>query len=337
MHLVLIGFLALIATELVLYSNACGCKVPPRAPCGYLPPNQPARQQIYAGKLAEEGQWPWLAVVLQKTTRGTHFLCAGAIIDPEWILTAAHCLRSDRVSDYCVVVGHKDITDVDYDKCTPHGKRPLQLFRHPNYNYTAFHYDHSHSYSDQEKQARYHDIALLKMAKMSFDSADVGPVCLPKSNQLSVYQKARPGNYTDQWCHTAGWGDTETGSESRHLKSLKSVLWSDSRCQRSVYGQRNFIDNFYCFGGWGDGNICHGDSGAPLFCERPNGQFEAVGVASFIGYRGCTKDGGIESAIASYFVRIPTFVEWINSTMEAESEWAKKCLREWFPIPKQSG
>jgi len=325
MQLVLIGFAALIATEFVSYSNACNsitttttnCRGNLQSlsvPCGVLPPNQPSRQLIHAGNTAEEGQWPWLAMVTQDTGTLVN-LCAGAIIHTEWILTAAHCLLSDKASDYCVVIGHNDVSNLDWVKCAPLGQRPIQVFRHPIYNQTALGGIHSSRYTNTQKQIKYHDIGLIKMAPISFDSPKVGAICLPP--------QAR--NYSDQFCHVAGWGLTESGSISDRLKTLRSQIWSESDCKkRSVYGVYNFVDNFYCFGEEND-NVCKGDSGAPLFCERPNGEFEVVGVASMKGYRDCTKTGGIEDGWASYFVRVPTFLEWIQKTILANTE-LKMCL-----------
>jgi len=308
MQSVLIGFVALIATELVSYSDAL--IVPTQEPCGYLPPNQPSRQLIHAGKVAEAGQWPWMAFILQRKSNGYHSVCAGSIIDREWILTAAHCLwPSDKASDYCVVVGHNDISDLVWENCAPLGERPLQVIRYPTYNRTAVEGIFISEYSEQQKKITNYDIGLIKMAPISFATTNVGRICLP----------TEAGNYHGRSCHVAGWGDTETGSMSMHLKSLRSEIWSESECRtKSLYGywRDGLTYNLYCFGKL-NANICWGDSGAPLFCKRSNGQFEAVGVA--VGGVGsdCMPSG--DRGRASYSIRVPTLLEWISQTMETDT------------------
>jgi len=269
MQFVLIGFVALIATVLVSYTRAS--RAPTQEPCGYLPPNQPSRQQIHAGYVVEAGQWPWLAFISQTYLGYPLKFCAGAIIDREWILTAAHCLRPlDKASDYCVVVGRHNISNLDDKNCAPLGQRPLQVIPHPIFNQAALKNTDIYKLSDQQKHIMYHDIGLIKMAPMSFATADVGRICLP----------TEAGNYYDQSCHVAGWGSTKTRKKSNHLKSFRSQIWSESDCQtKSYYGVFGLTDKLYCVGD-SNANICNGDSGAPLFCKRSNGQYEVVGVAS---------------------------------------------------------
>ena len=51
--------------------------------------------------------------------------------------TGMYHLQSDKASDYCVVIGHNDVSNLDWLKCAPLGQRPIQVFRHPIYNQTA--------------------------------------------------------------------------------------------------------------------------------------------------------------------------------------------------------
>jgi secreted trypsin-like serine protease len=44
--------------------------------------------QIVGGLKAKKGQFPW-QVLIQMDGQ---FMCGGSLIDPEWVLTAAHCV-----------------------------------------------------------------------------------------------------------------------------------------------------------------------------------------------------------------------------------------------------
>jgi secreted trypsin-like serine protease len=47
--------------------------------------------QIVSGVKAVPGQFPWQVRITSITSSKTS-LCGGSLIDPEWVLTAAHCL-----------------------------------------------------------------------------------------------------------------------------------------------------------------------------------------------------------------------------------------------------
>jgi len=336
MRLVLIALVTLTTTGPMSNSDACSREVTPgpeEEPCGYLPPNQRNRQLIYDGNKAEAGQWPWMAHIRKKLVFETFtrdIRCGGAIINQEWILTAAHCTwPSEESSKYCVVVGHNDVSSFQsneiMENCTPFGQRPIKVIRHPMYNMTAHGPLINNTLTDAQKQIRYHDIALIKMAPMSFATPNVGCIRLPSET----------GDYFNQSCYAAGWGKTKTGYESDDLMHLKSKVWSEPECRTdSSYGEHDFVANFYCFGEATD-NVCNGDSGGPLMCENSNGQFEAVGVASIADYFNCSLGpGGIQEGRASYFIRNQLFLQWINETIEANTDTKSDSLPEnWDSMP----
>src|SRR5262249_903495 len=66
--------------------------------------------RVVGGTLAAEGAWPWQVAIYFKQADGTFMLgCGGSIVNPRWVLSAAHCfLRSSdttvRVASELLVV-----------------------------------------------------------------------------------------------------------------------------------------------------------------------------------------------------------------------------------------
>ncbi|NWU72492.1 CTRC protein, partial [Pterocles burchelli] len=87
----------------VLLGYAYGCGQPA------VPPLLGSR--VVGGEDAVPHSWPW-QVSLQSLNAGTwQHLCGGTLIDPSWVLTAAHCISKTRT--YRVVLGLQDLSEED--------------------------------------------------------------------------------------------------------------------------------------------------------------------------------------------------------------------------------
>lgn len=54
------------------------------------------RARILSGAKASPGQFPWQASLQTYDVNQWNNLCGGAIISPDWVLTASHCLHEER-------------------------------------------------------------------------------------------------------------------------------------------------------------------------------------------------------------------------------------------------
>jgi len=137
--------------------------------------------RIVGGNEAREHSYPWVVGLYYAGVNETNF-CGASIISKYWLLTAAHCFRSDDPSEfYASVGGHRtdssNRTRVEFE----------EIILHPDYNASIAHAD----------------IALIRVKTPMTYSDEVRHVCTPYDDMpLAV----------GETCIAAGWG---TLSESR--------------------------------------------------------------------------------------------------------------------------
>ncbi|XP_061900799.1 plasminogen [Entelurus aequoreus] len=253
------------------------CQIPDCAglSCG-TPVVKPKRcfGRIVGGCVAKAHSWPWQ--ISLRTNTGTHF-CGGTLIEPRWLLTAAHCLeRSKRPSAYMIILG------VHTERAQEASKqmRGLEkLVLGPNGA----------------------DIALLKLDRPAIINDKVLPACLPEKDYI-VPSGAE--------CYVTGWGETKgTGGEGI-LKETGFPVIENKVCNRPSYLNGRVKDHEMCAGNIAGGtDSCQGDSGGPLVCKS-NNKFILQGVTSWgLGCANAMKPG--------VYARVSKFVDWIERTIRA--------------------
>jgi len=202
---------------------------------------------IVGGQEASPGEWAGMAALFSSGMQ----ICGGALVAPNWVVTAAHCITPGAANGDidAVVVGRHNLTTSEGESLTV--KRAI---RHAGFN----------------RGTMDNDIALLEL-----NSSATSPVA-------KMITRAQIAELTDTSKVTVtGWGNTsEWGSSSDVLLEVEVNVISTSQCQTfSSYEDVN--ENQICAGFVnGAKDSCQGDSGGPLFFKVGN-EVLHVGIVSW--------------------------------------------------------
>jgi len=211
--------------------------------------------QIVGGQPVPDGQYPFMTVLTIQAADGS-YLCGGTLIDPNSVLTAAHCLEG--ALDVRVAVGRTVRSQEDQGEA----RDALRWFTHPRYNGLV--------------DDRY-DAAVLTLDRRV---TNIQPIKLATAEQDGLEKPRR--NLT-----VAGWGTTsEGGNTSDRMREVSVPVVSDARAQ-STYGSGSYFPRLMVAAGVEGRDSCQGDSGGPLF--KPRAPRAQVGIVSF--GTGCARAG----------------------------------------------
>ncbi|XP_030246690.1 trypsin beta-like, partial [Drosophila navojoa] len=217
--------------------------------------------RIVGGKVLSIEKAPW-QVSLQ--VRGIH-ICAGSILSPSVIVTAAHCVWSLRGKHSQIRAGS------NYWKRGGQVARIRKITEHPMYNVITYQ----------------NDIAILHLStKLRFGRTTY-------SIQLASKAPIKGSIVT-----VSGWGATHDSRTIRspYLLQANLIMISPQSCRASGYAKKNkAISNGMICAVGNNRDACQGDSGGPLV-----GDGKLVGIISW-GIGCARKDyPGVYTNVAYY-------------------------------------
>ncbi|CAL8308420.1 unnamed protein product [Lota lota] len=230
-------------------------------------------QRIVGGVTARRGEWPWIgSLQYQRLHR-----CGATLIHSKWLLTAAHCFRSDpSPTSWAVSLGSVLRSGVGALVI------PVQrIILHPAFNSTNMD----------------HDVALLELSVPAPRSYTIQSVCLPSP----VHHFLKNAE-----CYVAGWGSMREGGSLTNLLQKAAVNIIDRADCLQSYGSGLTL-SMMCAGLMEGGrDTCLGDSGGPLTCRHASGHWFVTGITSW-GH-GCGRVG-----YPGVYTRVTSIREWIST------------------------
>lgn len=252
--------------------------------------------RIVGGNSTYEGEFPW-AVSIQR--HGNHH-CGGVIVGRRWILTAAHCVRSQLAGNLIVRTGGHTLSR-SANSLNSHLERDYfveQIVMHNDFS----RYDNLTS-SQMKSSANTNnaDIALLRLKQEISLNEFAWPVCFPHRDS---------GNFSGHEAVVVGWGKLNEKSDdfSNELQKVKLTIIDNKLCQswfRQAGREMPIDERIICAGFKSGGkDACHGDSGGPLL-SKINGNYVVVGVVS-------TGIGCARPLLPGLYSRVSSYINWIE-------------------------
>ncbi|OYU14209.1 MAG: hypothetical protein CFE37_12205 [Alphaproteobacteria bacterium PA4] len=298
-----IGLALLIAPVVVVAQPLPDADAPPVCPPGGCDGDAPiviapdaAEGRLIGGKTA--GPTPWQVSVSYGGTlvkRGTalpewtlRHSCGGALIAPDWVLTAGHCIVVEKTT--FMTPGNLEVRfgALRLDSRDLKHVGVKRIVRHPDY----------------QREPTQNDVALLQLDRpVTLQPGLVEVIALP-DRQTAVGQPVQ----------LSGWGKTESpvaGGMPVELRFIRLRVLNNSACVSA--GFTKVSDTDLCAGA-PDVSQCSGDSGGPLVWRGTDAEGRDRWVLVGSVSRSLTNCPAGKPGV---YARIASFTDWIRSAMKA--------------------
>lgn len=233
--------------------------------------------KIVGGQNAVQGEFPFI-VSLRSASYG-HF-CGGSLVAPNWVLTAAHCVKGGSVDEVWIgLLNQNDQAGVEKMKA-------IKIVAHQGYDSSSME----------------NDFALIQLDKNS----SYKPISLNEKELLVMNANSQI------MVTTAGWGALREGSYGlpSALQKVDIPLVSQADCNDKTAYNGDIKDTMLCAGyKQGGKDSCQGDSGGPLVMRDTTGENILVGVVSW--GEGCARANKY-----GVYAKVSSAISWVKATAQ---------------------
>lgn len=238
-------------------------------------------RNIIGGTPAPANAYPFTVFVEHNS--GSLAWCAGSLIAPTVVLTAAHCIYRFPLSQARLWVGANHLVDDFGDEIEIIG-----FIAHPDY-----------------EEFSTNDLAVIILAEPS----SVPPIRLASAVHANLATPGRP-------LTAVGWGVQDVTDEDivNDLTEVTVPVVDDATCVAALAATGSPIAvvpaTMICAGGEGV-DTCKWDSGGPLFGVDAAGRFVQLGITSWGD--GCAVTPGVYTEVAA-------FSDWLSQFVVADGD-----------------
>lgn len=239
---------------------------------------------IYKGNIPDFEEFPY-TVFIEIFGRSQLTTCGGAIVNKEWILSAAHCVTGP-IKGITITAGAVNLKNTRYIQ-KRRGKRVIIHKKH------------------QPKRLGKNDISLIQTENPYIFTKQVNYIIIAQEPWFIG---------TSKECIVGGWGQTEKTPHPDQMRVIDVIAErSLSACPCAKVEE---VMNIICALSDKKQTPCYGDSGNPLVCEG-----QLFGVTHMLVEKSCTNKSlskrklNCGGNVYTTFINIQQYRSWINKSI----------------------